>query len=120
MHRRRTRWLRWHAPGVLAAFLAGFPRGTMADEIRMLASNAVRDASSELLRAFEQETGHHVSVKCGGTVDIVRRAGASLSPDLDTQWFLGLRAVKPSRDDLGNLYWIGDASRADLNDLFRD
>ena len=54
---RRTRCLWWYVAGVVAALLAGFPQGVVADEIRMLASNAVREAYSELLPAFEKETG---------------------------------------------------------------
>lgn len=59
-----------------------FPRGAMADEIRMLASNAVPAAYSELLPAFEKKTGHRVSVEWGGTVDIVRRASAGEQVDV--------------------------------------
>jgi molybdate transport system substrate-binding protein len=45
-----------------------------ADEIRLLASNAVRTAYQELLPAFEHATGHHVIVEWGGTLDIIERA----------------------------------------------
>ena len=82
MDRRRTRCPWWYVAGVVAALLAGFPQGVEADEIRMLASNAVREAYSELLPAFEKETGHHVSVEWGGTVDILRRAGAGENIDV--------------------------------------
>jgi ABC-type molybdate transport system substrate-binding protein len=43
-----------------------------ADEIRVIASNAVKEAVAELTPAFEQRTGHRVAVTCG-TTDIARR-----------------------------------------------
>lgn len=54
---------------------AGVPAG--AAEIRMLASNAVKDAYSELVSAFEQSSGHTVTILWGGSADIVKgiRAG---------------------------------------------
>lgn len=82
MDRRRTRCPWWYVVGVVAALLAGFPQVVVADEVRMLGSNAVREAYSELLPAFEKETGHHVSVEWGGTVDILRRAGAGENIDV--------------------------------------
>jgi molybdate transport system substrate-binding protein len=42
-------------------------------EIRMIASNAVREPYGELLPVFEKNAGHRVTVSWGGTVDIVRR-----------------------------------------------
>ncbi len=54
--------------------LAGFTQTAGPDEIKMLASNAVRDAYTELVPVFEKATGHHVLVEWGGTPDIVRRA----------------------------------------------
>ena len=54
--------------------LAVFTQTAGADEIKMLASNAVRDAYTELLPVFEKAAGHHVLVEWGGTSDIVRRA----------------------------------------------
>jgi molybdate transport system substrate-binding protein len=44
-----------------------------AAEIKMIASNAVREPYGELLPAFEKSTGHKVMVDWGGTVDIVKR-----------------------------------------------
>src|SRR5262249_31483022 len=42
-------------------------------DIKMIASNAVREPYSELLPVFAKSTGHKVSASWGGTVDIVRR-----------------------------------------------
>ncbi len=60
--------------GAAVVLLAGFTQTAGADEIKMLASNAVRDAYTELVPVFEKATGHHVLVEWGGTPDIVRRA----------------------------------------------
>ncbi len=44
-----------------------------AAEIKVIASNAVREAYNELVPAFETATGHKVTTIWGGTVDITRR-----------------------------------------------
>ena len=45
-----------------------------ADEIRLVASNAVKELVHEVIPAFEKASGHHVQVTWGGTPDITRRA----------------------------------------------
>lgn len=45
-----------------------------ADEIRLVASNAVKELVHELIPAFEKASGHHVQVTWGGTPDITRLA----------------------------------------------
>src|SRR5262249_4082050 len=60
---------------VAAAFASVLPRGGDAAEIKLIASNAVREPYGELLPAFEKATGHRVTVDWGGTLDIVRRVG---------------------------------------------
>ncbi|MGB7101406.1 MAG: substrate-binding domain-containing protein, partial [Xanthobacteraceae bacterium] len=62
--------------------LAGFIQTAGADEIKMLASNAVRQAYTELVPVFEKATGHHVVVEWGGTSDIVRRATTGEAVDV--------------------------------------
>jgi molybdate transport system substrate-binding protein len=66
--------LLWRIAGAAVVLLAGFTLTARADEIKMLASNAVRDAYTELVPVFEKATGHHVLVEWGGTPDIVKRA----------------------------------------------
>lgn len=44
-----------------------------APEIKLIASNAVKEACSELLPAFEHSTGYRVSAIWGGTLDITKR-----------------------------------------------
>lgn len=48
--------------------------GAQADEIRLVASNAVKELVHELIPAFEQAFGHRVQAKWGGTPDITRLA----------------------------------------------
>lgn len=45
-----------------------------ADEIRLVASNAVKELVHELIPAFEKTSGHHVQVTWGGTPNITRLA----------------------------------------------
>ena len=45
-----------------------------ADEVRLVASNAVKDLVHELILAFEKASGHQVQVMWGGTPDITRLA----------------------------------------------
>jgi molybdate transport system substrate-binding protein len=56
-----------------AALAAAWAPAAGAAEIKMIASNAVREPYGELLPVFEKSTGHKVSVSWGGTVDIVKR-----------------------------------------------
>jgi molybdate transport system substrate-binding protein len=58
---------------VATALAAAWAPAAAAAEIRMIASNAVREPFGELLPAFEKSTSHKVTVSWGGTVDIVRR-----------------------------------------------
>ena len=62
-----------------AAFAAAVPQ---AVEIKLIASNAVRESFGELLPAFEKATGHHVTVDWGGTLDIVKRVRAGDAADV--------------------------------------
>jgi molybdate transport system substrate-binding protein len=49
--------------------------GTAA-EIKVIASNAVKEAYMDLVPAFEKASGHKVSTVWGGTLDITRRISA--------------------------------------------
>src|SRR5262249_20604044 len=53
-----------------------------AAEIKVIASNAVKEAYIELLPAFEQASGHKVNVDWGGTADIRKRIEAGEAADL--------------------------------------
>ena len=63
----------------LAAFLA--PAASAAD-IKVIASNAVREPYRELVPVFEQSTGHKVTIDWGGTVDIVKRVAGGEVADI--------------------------------------
>lgn len=61
-----------------AAFAAmvTFAPMTRAAEIKVIASNAVKEAYVDLVPAFEKATGHKVTTVWGGTVDITKRVTA--------------------------------------------
>jgi molybdate transport system substrate-binding protein len=65
-----------------AALAAAWAPAAGAAEIRMIASNAVREPYGELLPAFEKNTGHKITVSWGGTVDIVRRVESGEVADI--------------------------------------
>src|SRR5712692_3022070 len=63
----------------LATFLAP---AAGAAEIKVIASNAVREPYRELVPVFEKAAGHRVTIDWGGTVDIVKRVGAGEVADI--------------------------------------
>jgi molybdate transport system substrate-binding protein len=65
-----------------AALAAAWAPAAGATEIKMIASNAVREPYGELLPAFEKSTGHKISVSWGGTVDIVKRVESGEIADI--------------------------------------
>lgn len=74
---------RWVAIAVsVGAVMMGSAPPAVADEIRLLASNAVREPYLEVLPAFESATGNHVIVDWGGTLDIVQRAESGEAADI--------------------------------------
>ena len=58
---------------VAAALAAALAPAAGAAEIKVIASNAVREPYRELVPNFERSTGHRVTIDWGGTVDIVKR-----------------------------------------------
>src|SRR6266513_2330884 len=62
------------------ALLASSAAG--AAEIKMIASNAVKEAYTKLVPVFEKKTGHHVTVDWGGTADIVSRVSGGEVADI--------------------------------------
>jgi molybdate transport system substrate-binding protein len=57
---------------VSAAFLASGVAASAA-EIKVMASNAVKEAYTELVPAFEKQSGHKVTFVWGGTIDLKKR-----------------------------------------------
>jgi molybdate transport system substrate-binding protein len=53
-----------------------------AAEIKMIASNAVKEAYLQLVPQFEKASGHHVTVDWVGTDDVVRRIGGGEVADV--------------------------------------
>src|SRR5207344_2589642 len=52
------------------------PMPTASATVRLIASNAVKEACAELVPAFAKVTGHEVVAIWGGTLDISARIGA--------------------------------------------
>jgi molybdate transport system substrate-binding protein len=55
------------------AVLCGFTGTADAAEIKLIASNAVKEAYGQLLPAYEKASGNKVTVSWGGTADIIKR-----------------------------------------------
>jgi molybdate transport system substrate-binding protein len=68
--------------GIAAALAAFLAPAAGAAEIKVIASNAVREPYRELIPVFEKATGHKVTVDWGGTVDIVKRVGGGEVADI--------------------------------------
>lgn len=68
--------------GLLALALALTASTADAAEIKMIASNAVKEAYLELVPQFEKATGHKVVLDWGGTADVIRRVNAGETADL--------------------------------------
>jgi molybdate transport system substrate-binding protein len=66
----------------IAALAAVLAPSAYAAEIKVIASNAVREPYHELVPAFEKSTGHKVTIDWGGTVDIVKRVGGGEIADI--------------------------------------
>ncbi len=64
----------------VAAF--AFVSSADAAEIKLLSSNAVKEAFSELIPQFEKATGHRVNVHWGGTLDLKGRVEGGEVADL--------------------------------------
>src|SRR5260370_28053574 len=67
---------------VAAALATAFAPAAGAAEIKVIASNAVREPYRELVPVFEKNTGHKVTIDWGGTVDIVKRVGGGEVADV--------------------------------------
>jgi molybdate transport system substrate-binding protein len=67
---------------VAAALAAALAPAAGAAEIKVIASNAVREPYRELVPNFERSAGHRVTIDWGGTVDIVRRVAGGEVADI--------------------------------------
>ena len=67
---------------VLAAVLCAGGGPADAAEIKLVASNAVKEAYTQLLPAYEKASGNKVSVSWGGTADIMKRINSGEIADV--------------------------------------
>jgi molybdate transport system substrate-binding protein len=58
---------------VFCAFLCAFTGTADAAEIKLIASNAVKEAYGQLLPAYGKASGNKVTVSWSGTADIIKR-----------------------------------------------
>ena len=68
--------------GIAAALATVLAPAAGAAEIKVIASNAVREPYRELVTMFEKATGYTVAIDWGGTVDIVKRVSAGEVADI--------------------------------------
>ncbi len=63
------------------AVLCAFTGAADAAEIKLIASNAVKEAYSQLLPVYEKASGNKVAVAWGGTADIIKRVNGGEAAD---------------------------------------
>ena len=63
------------------AALCAFADAAQAAEIKLIASNAVKEAYGQLLPAYEKASGNKVSVVWSGTADIIKRVNGGEAAD---------------------------------------
>jgi len=63
------------------AVLCAFTGAANAAEIKLIASNAVKEAYSQLLPAYEKASSNKVTVSWGGTADIIKRVNGGEAAD---------------------------------------
>jgi molybdate transport system substrate-binding protein len=95
------------AAAMLGAGTLMFAETSHADEIRVMASNAFKEAYLELVPRFEQASGHKVVTSFVGSADIMKRMKAGESTDL-------VILAGNSVDELIKLGKVVPGSRVDL------
>ncbi len=95
------------AAGLGAAGVLLFAGAATAAEIKVLSSNAIKEAYLELVPGFERVTEHKVATIWAGTVEIMKRMQAGETFDL-------IIMAGPSLDELVKLGKIVPGSRVDL------
>ncbi len=73
--------LRFRLLAACAAVLVSAVAASAA-EIKVMASNAVKEAYSELVPIFEKQSGHKVTIVWGGTIDLKKRIGEGEVTDI--------------------------------------
>lgn len=84
-----------------------FLRAAEAADIKILSSNAVKEAYSELLPEFEKKSGHHVTIVWGGTAALKKRIDDGEAADI---------AITPAADidEMIRTGKVAAGSRVDL------
>jgi molybdate transport system substrate-binding protein len=76
-------WARFVWRPILCAIaLSAWAGSAAAADIKMLASNAVKESYTRLVPEFEKSSGHHVTVIWGGTADIMKSVRAGEVQDI--------------------------------------
>jgi len=91
--------------GAAVLMAAGNP--ALGAEIKMIASNAVKEPYLQLVPQFEKASGHRVNISWQGTDDIVRRISGGEVADI-------VIAPSFSIDNLIKQGWLAEGSRVDL------
>ena len=76
-----TENFRFHRAVAFCAVLCAFAGTAEAAEIKLIASNAVKEAYSQLLPAYEKASGNKVTVVWSGTADIIKRVNGGEAAD---------------------------------------
>jgi len=92
---------------VCATALVAWAGSAAAAEIKMLASNAVKESYTRLVPEFEKSSGHHVTVVWGGTADIMKSVRAGEVQDI-------VITTRDSIDALTKEGKLAQGSRVDL------
>lgn len=95
------------AAAILVANALMFAQAACADVIRVMASNAFKEAYLELVPQFQEASGHKVVTSFVGSADIMKRMQAGESTDL-------LILARNSVDELIKLGKVVPGSRVDL------
>ena len=95
------------AAAILVANALMFAQAACADDIRVMASNAFKEAYLELVPQFQEASGHKVVTSFVGSADIMKRMQAGESTDL-------LILARNSVDELIKLGKVVPGSRVDL------
>jgi molybdate transport system substrate-binding protein len=87
--------------------LAAWAGAADAAEIKMLASNAVKESYTRLVPEFEKSSGHHVAIVWGGTADIMKAVRSGAVQDI-------VITTRDSIDALTKEGKLAQGSRVDL------
>jgi molybdate transport system substrate-binding protein len=93
--------------GILAFAAVSIAAPAAAAEITLFSSNAVKEAYAELIPEFEKESGHHVNIVWGGSLDLKGRVSRGEMADV---------IVTPAADidDMIKMGTVAEGSHVDI------